>query len=123
MRTKVAAVSDTTYVVTGCVVEGSQEFTTDSDKKTMTVPVAFYKALLRYQKGGDPEWAAAGFYTEHKNYGSAKNDLKAISMSIDELETLTGHDFFVNLEGKIGKEAAASIEATDPSTVSIFNLK
>ena len=123
VRTKVAAVSDTTYVVTGCVVEGSQEFTTDSDKKTMTVPVAFYKALLRYQKGGDPEWAAAGFYTEHKNYGSAKNDLKAISMSIDERETLPGHDFFVNLEGKIGKEAAASIEATDPSPVSIFNLK
>lgn len=123
VRNTVSAASDTTYVVTGCVVEGSQEFTTDSDKKTMTVPVAFFKALLRYKKGGNPEWAAAGFYTDHKNYGSAKNDLKAISMSIDELETLTGLDFFVHLEGKIGKDEAASIEATAPSTVSIFNLK
>lgn len=123
VRNTVSASSDTTYVVTGCVVEGSEELTTDSDGKTMTVPVAFFKALLRYEKGGNPEWAAAGFYTDHKNYGSAKNDLKAVSMSIDELETMTGLDFFINLENKIGKEEAASIEAADPTTIPIFNLK
>ena len=123
VRNTISAAADTTYVVTGCLVEGAQEFSEDSDGKTITIPVAFYKAILRYQKGGDPEWAAAGFYTDHKDYGSAKNDLKAISMSIDELEEKTGFDFFVNLEGKVGKDKAASIESTAPSTVSVFNLK
>ena len=122
VRNNIAASSDTTYVVTGCVVDGAQEFSTDSDGKQITIPVAFFKALLRYQKGGNPEWAAAGFYTEHKDYGSAKNDLKAVSMSIDELETKTGIDFFVHLEGKIGKDEAKAIEAADPTTLPVFGL-
>ena len=71
---------------------------------------------------GINDYLQKDFYTDHKKY-SNNSDFKAISMSIDELEKKLGIDFFVNLEGKIGKEAAASIEATDPSTVSIFNLK
>lgn len=123
VRNTVSASSDTTYVVTGCVVDGAQEFSTDSDNKQITIPVAFFKALLRYKKGGNPEWAAAGFYTDHKNYGSANNDLKAVSMSIDELETKTGIDFFVHLEKKIGKDEAMAIEAADPVGLSVFGLK
>lgn len=118
---EIANSSDTTYVVTGCVVEGSEEITTDSDNKNMTVPVAFFKALLRYQKGAKTEWAGAAFYTEHKNY--TNKDLKAISMSIDELEELTGIDFFVNLPAKVGADTASAIESTDPTTLSILGLK
>lgn len=117
---EIANSSDTTYVVTGCVVEGSEEITTDSDNKNMTVPVAFFKALLRYQKGAKTEWAGAAFYTEHKNY--TNKDLKAISMSIDELEELTGIDFFVNLPAKVGADTASAIESTDPTTISILGL-
>lgn len=117
----IAAGSDTTYVVTGCVVKGAEEFSTDSNGKKITIPVAFYKALLRYKAdGGNNEWVAAGFYTKHEKY--TNNDLKAVSMSIDELEKLTGHDFFVNLAGKIGAEAAAAVEAQDPSTNAIWGL-
>jgi DNA/RNA endonuclease G (NUC1) len=109
----VANSSDTTYVVTGCLVDGATEFSTDSDGKTVTIPVAFYKAVLRYKAdGGDNAWTAAGFYTDHKKYSTS--DLKAISMSIDELEKKTGHDFFVNLAGKIGADAAAAVETQDP---------
>ena len=117
---EIANSSDTTYVVTGCVVEGSEEITTDSDNKNMTVPVAFFKALLRYQKGAKTEWTGAAFYTEHKNY--TNKDLKAISMSIDELEELTGIDFFVNLPAKVGADTASAIESTDPTTISILGL-
>lgn len=118
----IAEASDTTYVVTGCVVEGSDEFTTDSDGKKMTVPVAFFKALLRYEKGADMEWSGAAFYTLHKNYGSAEDDLKAVSMSIDKLEEKTGIDFFVNLVDKIGKDAADAVEAGDPSENAVWGL-
>lgn len=117
---EVANASDTTYVVTGCVVEGSKEITTDSDGKNITVPVAYYKAVLRYKKGDADVWTGAAFYTEHKNYTS--HDLKPVSMSIDELEEITGHDFFVNLPGKIGDEAAAAVESQKPTDYKVWNL-
>lgn len=117
---EVANSSDTTYVVTGCVVEGSKEITTDSDGKNITVPVAYYKAVLRYKKGDADVWTGAAFYTEHKNYTS--HDLKPVSMSIDELEEMTGHDFFVNLPGKIGNDEAAAVEAQKPTDYKVWNL-
>ena len=117
---EVANASDTTYVVTGCVVEGSKEITTDSDGKNITVPVAYYKAVLRYKKGDADVWTGAAFYTEHKRYPN--NDLKAVSMSIDELEEMTGHDFFVNLPGKVGDDAAAAVEAQKPTDYKVWNL-
>lgn len=120
IRNKVASVCDTVYVVTGGVVEGATEFSEDSDKKKITIPVAFFKALLRYQKGGNPEWATAGFYTIHE--GNGGTDIKSITMSIDELEEKVGFDFFVNLEDKIGKDKAEAIEAQDPLSLSIWNL-
>ena len=43
-------------------------------------------------------------------------------MTIDELETKTGHDFFVNLEGKIGKSAAAAVESQNAATGSVWGL-
>lgn len=116
----VASQADTTYVVTGCVVDGSTEFSTDSDKKQITVPTAFFKAVLRYEKGADQEWTSAGFFTEHKNYSS--NDLKPVSMTIDELEEKTGLDFFVNLADKIGKEAADAVENQVPTESSVWGL-
>ena len=117
---EIANASDTTYVVTGCVVEGSKEITTDSDGKNITVPVAYYKAVLRYKKGDADVWTGAAFYTEHKNYTS--HDLKPVSMSIDELEEITGHDFFVNLPGKIGDDAAAAVESQKPTDYKVWNL-
>ena len=116
----IANASDTTYVVTGCIVKGATEFSTDSDKKTITIPVAFYKALLRYEKGAENEWACAGFYTEHKNYSD--KTLKNISMSIDELEKKTGFDFFVHLADKIGKDKADALEAQNPVDVAVWKL-
>lgn len=116
----IANASDTTYVVTGCLVEGATETSTDSEGKKITIPVAFYKALLRYEKGGTPEWTCAGFYTEHKNYTDLS--LKNISMSIDELESKTGFDFFVHLADKIGKDSADALEAQNPADQPIWNL-
>lgn len=119
-----ANTSDTTYVVTGCVVDGAVEFTTDSDRKKMTVPVAYYKALIRYHKASTiAQWAGAAFYLEHRNYsGSERNITKdhPAVMSIDELEEIVGIDFFVNLPAKLGEDKAAKLEAEDPSVSSVW---
>jgi DNA/RNA endonuclease G (NUC1) len=117
----VANDSDTTYVVTGCILKGATEFSTDSDGKKVTIPTAFFKALLRYEANASGNvWTGAAFYTDHKQYSN--HDFKAISMSIDELEQKTGYDFFVNLVDKIGADAAAAVEAQDPTKYSVWGL-
>ena len=43
-----AETSDTTYVVTGCVVDPCNEYTVDGAGNKMTVPSAYFKAVLKY---------------------------------------------------------------------------
>ena len=122
LETKVRTIankSDTTYVVTGCIVAGSKTTTTDSDGNRMTVPAAYFKALLRYTKASTlGQWNAAAFYLEHRSYSESIG--KQHSMSIDELEKITGLDFFVNLPAKVGADQAAKIEAADPTASSVW---
>ncbi len=114
-----ANTSDTTYVVTGCVVDGYTRTTTDSDGKNIHVPVAYWKAVLRYHKASTiSQWAAAAFYTEHKDYSN--RDLKNVAMSIDALEEKLGMDFYANLPAKLDEAKAAEIEAQDPKTSNIW---
>lgn len=115
-----ANTSDTTYVVTGCIVKGSVRVTTDSYGKLLTVPSAYFKAVLRYSKSSTiAQWAAAGFYLEHRDYGNVALS-KEHSMSIDELEDITGMDFFVNLPARLGESKAADIEAQKPADSPIW---
>ena len=114
----IAEKSDTTYVVTGCLVEGGRTVY-DTDGQPMTVPTAYFKALLRYSKSSTlGQWNAAAFYLEHRAY--SENIGKQHSMSIDELEEITGIDFFANLPAKIGESQADKVEAADPADSSIW---
>lgn len=104
--------TDTLYVVSGCVTEGSGYYALDNDGKKVTVPVGYYKALLRYDKSGSD--GPAGFlglavYVENRPYPGVEPD-KSMTMSIDELEKRVGIDFFVNLPDDIELE----IEAQQP---------
>lgn len=118
----VALACDTLYVVTGCIVEGSNGVAYDNDGRAVTVPVAYYKALLRYSSSsaaGISGYSAAAFYLEHRGYSST-NVSEDMMMSIDELEEITGLDFFANLPGKIGDAQADMIESEDPRDVSFW---
>lgn len=111
---------DTLYVVTGCVVEGSAQYATDNNYDKVIVPTAYYKAVLKYSPNSTLGlWNACAIYLEHKNY-SESNVTREHSMSIDELEKITGLDFFVNLPAKIGEDQAAKVEAADPADSSIW---
>ncbi len=114
-----ANTSDTTYVVTGVVVSPSSKKEKDSYGKSVTVPDAYFKAVLKYSKSSTlGMWNAAAFYLEHKAYSG--NVGKEHSMSVDELEEITGIDFFVNLPAKLGDDQAAAIEAADPAKSSVW---
>ena len=114
-----ANASDTTYVVTGVIVSSSSKIEKDSYNNNVTVPDAYFKAVLKYSKSSTlGTWNAAAFYLEHRAYTGSVG--KEHSMSIDELEAMTGIDFFVNLPAKIGEEQAAKLEAADPANSSVW---
>ena len=114
-----ANTSDTTYVVTGVTVSASSKKEEDSYGNSVTIPDAYFKAVLKYNKASTfAPWTAAAFYLEHRAYSGSIS--KSHSMSIDELEEITGIDFFVNLPAKVGKEQAAKLEAADPADSSAW---
>lgn len=115
----IAGGSDTTYVVTGVIVSSASKIEKDSYDNDVSVPDAYFKAVLKYSKASTlGQWNAAAFYLEHKAYSEALG--KSHSMSIDELEEITGIDFFVNLPAKIGADQAAKLEAADPARSSVW---
>ena len=114
-----ANTSDTTYVVTGVTVSASSKKEEDSYGNSVTIPDAYFKAVLKYNKASTfAPWTAAAFYLEHRAYSGSIS--KSHSMSIDELEEITGIDFFVNLPAKVGEEQAAKLEAADPADSSAW---
>jgi DNA/RNA endonuclease G (NUC1) len=114
-----ANTSDTTYVVTGVIVSPSSKKEKDSYGNSVTVPDAYFKAVLKYSRSSTlGAWNAAAFYLEHKAYSGSVT--KEHSMSIDKLEEITGFDFFVNLPAKIGADQAAKIESANPANSSVW---
>ena len=118
--------SDTLYVVTGCDIKGSTNKAYDNDGKAVTVPVGYWKAVLRYSKGSTigvagSDYNASAVYLDHyinpyRAFDDVLKDTK-IFMSIDELETKLGIDLFVNLESVVGKSVADQVEAQKPTTL------
>lgn len=109
-----ANTSDTTYVVTGVILDDSTRITYDSDNRPMTVPSAYFKAILKYSESSTlGSWNAIAFYLEHRAYSESIS--RSHCLSIDRLEDITGIDFFVNLPAKVGQAEADRIEAADPA--------
>ena len=111
-----ASRADTLYVVTGCLYQDSFRFTGTSSGFSVKVPTHYFKALLfrgssTYATDG---FMAAGFLLPHDSSIAGGNCLDYI-MSIDDLESQTGIDFFPNLGDVIGREKAGAIEAQTPS--------
>lgn len=115
--------SDTLYVVTGCVIDYKDgetvKYAIDNNGKKVTVPTAYYKAVLRYMKSstvGYSGYSACAVWLDHKVYSTKTID-SSYSMSVDDLEEKLGIDFFVNLPAKVGEDVAARIEAEEPKGV------
>ena len=114
-----AGSSDTLYVVSGCVTEGATHYVMDRSNNRVTVPVALYKAVLRYCKDatvGHNGYMAAAFWYNHEGYPQifSKNE----SLSVAALEEKLGYRLFVDLDRVVGAESAAAIKSEKPSTIS-----
>ncbi|MBQ9192197.1 MAG: DNA/RNA non-specific endonuclease [Bacteroidales bacterium] len=116
-----ASKSDTLYVVTGCVVNGSSQYTTDVTGKRITVPVAYYKAVLSKTTSSAAHGGYLGcaVYLEHThNPGETVARNHSSVLSVRELEKKIGVNLFVNLPDAVGSAVAEQIETENPNTVS-----
>ena len=112
--------TDTLYVVTGCYVGAATKKAKDNKGKSVTVPEAYFKALLRYRNNdavGHKGFMGCAFWFENADKYSSKIS-KDMSMSLSKLEEKLGYKLFVNLEAKVGSETYKEIKDEDPSTVS-----
>ena len=105
--------TDTVYVVTGAcfqTVGGSETIHYLSSKGSATpqqvpIPNYYWKVLLKVRRSGGSITAAStvGIWMEHKEYDN--QDWSGCVVSVDEIEALTGFDFFHNLPASISASA------------------
>lgn len=98
VRNQITTVSkDTLFVVKGGTIDNSDQYTTMARTGgTMIVPKYYFMAVLMHNSTG---YKAMGFWIEHKS--SSTRNLSPFVVNIDELERLTGLDFFCNLPDDI----------------------
>lgn len=84
---------DTLFIVKGGTIDNSNQYTTmDRTGGKLIIPTYYYMAVLMHNSTG---YKAMGFWVEHKS--SNATDLSPYVVNIDQLESLTGLDFFCNL--------------------------
>ena len=116
--------ADTLYVVTGLLFDDftdsanhtvkASTTTNKNDNKAISVPTAFYKALLRTKGGATgksvnecsaSELKCAAFIVGH--YSASRRPSKSDMISIKELERITGIEFFAGVKNAPKHRAAA----------------
>lgn len=97
---KMATLYDTVYIVCGPVVSANPK--TIGAEHIVTVPNAFFKAVLRKDKGS---WCAIGFLFANQ---AGHKALSTYAMSIEDLQIVTDLDFFYNLPDEIEEKVEAS---------------
>lgn len=93
------------YIACGPIVE--EHYQTIGLNHRIAVPDAFYKVFLRQTKNG---WTTIGFVMPNK---AGSRHLMTYMMSVDEIEQLTGIDFFYNLPDDIEEQVESDINISD----------
>ncbi|MBQ9184760.1 MAG: DNA/RNA non-specific endonuclease [Bacteroidales bacterium] len=117
--------TDTLYVVTGCVTTGAKYYVLDAASKKITVPTAYFKAVLLHEKSNSSRfsdyggYAACAFWFDHEEYSAAGKynasfNFDNMAISVKDLEAKLGYKLFVNLDKKAGTEMADKIKARAP---------
>jgi len=103
MATRSWAHSGTIYIVCGPYFDKGNDIKTIGNNK-VSVPDGFWKVLLREYKGN---WQAIGFIMSNEDHSDTFYNY---AVSVDEVEKLTGFDFFSSLDNKTEKEIESSFD-------------
>jgi endonuclease G len=99
---------DTLYICAGGTIRNDNETITYTTPSQMPVPKYYFKVILR-KKAGTGAYDAIGFWFEHRKYDSKTEPLSSAQVkTIDQIEALTGFDFFYNLQADIQTQVEAS---------------
>ena len=103
-RGRDASFADTLYVVKGGTIAQGQiiGYVERSNGAMVTIPKYYFMALLKCKNN---TYSALAFWMEHKDYGLddylKSSEISEKVITIDELEELTGIDFFHNLPDNV----------------------
>lgn len=75
----------------------------------LLVPKYFYMAVLHYNKATN-SYQGIAFWTLHQDANDTTKDLSTFAITIDELESRTGIDFFCNLPDEIENTVEANVD-------------
>lgn len=87
-RCRALAEEETVYICCGPIVKSTKQRIGDNG---VVVPTKFFKVMCMKRKGN---WQAVGFVFPNEK---CKGSMFDYAMSVDEVEKITGHDFFHNL--------------------------
>lgn len=107
------AFRDTLYVVKGGTIDNDSQILEYARKGTalqLLVPKYFYMAILCKNKSTvNSGYKAIGFWMEHRSFYDDEKNVAPYIVSIDQLESLTGIDFFCNLPDHIENEVEKAV--------------
>ena len=115
IRNDWAPICDTMYVCKGGTIDKSEnilKYLTDqiNGQNKIPVPKYFFVAILAKQ---GTTYKAVGFWMEHASSYSSQLPLSSYAMSIDDLESRTGIDFFCNLPDNVEDVVEKTYSASD----------
>ncbi len=119
VQAEAASYGDSLYVVTGPVyqtVDGSETIkytTAKDDSKQIPVANYFFKVILKVKRSGEQitDAKTVGFWFEHKGYSN--RNYQNYTKTVDQIEALTGWDFFANLSDGLESAAETNSSWTD----------
>lgn len=98
-------IGDTLFVCKGGTIDREDQIITRI-RGMMIVPKYYYMALLLKENG---QYSALAFFAEHTNANHSNDNLRDYVITIDELEALTGIDFFCNLPDYIENKVESKV--------------
>lgn len=104
---------DTLYVCKGGTIDKNSDLlgiVREGTSLALRVPKYFFMAVLcKNSSQTNGGYKAIGFWMEHRNDYADEKNLSPYIKSIDELEQLTGIDFFCNLPDHIENQVEATV--------------
>ena len=92
------------YIAAGPVFKTGKQHAKIGQEHPVAVPDGFFKVVLSLRKGAEK---AIGFYYENN---SVKQPMEQTAMSVDDVETLTGMDFFPALDDDLENRLEATFK-------------
>lgn len=90
---------DTLYVVTGPIYGSGYKSISDKGRKQVPVPTGYWKCLMKcsFSSSGEMTSASGIGYLFEKNGEYSNTNYSNYSVTIDEIEALTGFDLYANI--------------------------